>query len=210
MAGSERPSPTRSDVTFVGSALRYRDPAFLNSPGFDEFPAEFRDLLKVVPANLYDGSLQVRQTIFSFSLASAVRAARHGLSMGREQVRHAELAVVLDATRSYNALLLSLERVRVAEKTQRQKERHLEMARHRRTAGVVTDLDVLRSEVDLENQRAQLLRAQGQADLARGASMPSCCARSTRRIEPQDTLATCPSTSPWSRWSKRPWPIDRS
>jgi HAE1 family hydrophobic/amphiphilic exporter-1 len=180
------------NVTLVGSALRYRDPTFLNSPGFDEFPAEFRDLLKVVPANLYDGTLQVRQTLFSFRLGSAIRAARHGLAMGREQVRRAELAVVLDADRAYNGYLLSLERVRVAEKTQRQKERHLEMARHRREAGVATDLDVLRSEVDLENQRTQLLRAQGQAELARGALNAVMLRPIDSAIEPEDTLDYVP------------------
>ena len=179
-------------VTFVGSALRYRDPTFLNSPGFDDFPAEFRDMLQVTPANLYDGSLQVRQTVFSFRLGSAIRAARHGLAMGREQVRQAELAVGLDAVRAYNAYVLSLERVRVAEKTQKQKERHLEMARHRRDAGVATDLDVLRSQVDLENQRTQLLRARGQAALTRGALNAVMLRPIDALLEPADGLDYVP------------------
>ncbi len=179
-------------VTFVGSALRYRDPTFLNSPGFDDFPAEFRDMLQVVPANLYDGSLQVRQTVFSFRLGSAIRAARHGLAMGREQVRRTELVVSLNTVLAYNTYLLSLERVRVAEKTHKQKERHLEMARHRRDAGVATDLDVLRSQVDLENQRAQLLRARGQADQARGALNAVMLRPIDAALEPADTLDYVP------------------
>ena len=49
-----------------------------------------------------------------------------------------------------------------------QKEKHLEMARTRREAGVVTELDVLRSEVDLANARAVLERSRGEAETARG------------------------------------------
>ena len=64
--------------------------------------------------------------------------------------------------------MLALEKVRVSEKSVRQKEQHLEMAQTRREAGVVTELDVLRSEVDLANARAQLEQARGEADDARG------------------------------------------
>jgi outer membrane protein TolC len=180
------------EIKLVGSALRYRDPSLLNSPGFESFPAEFRDLLRVEPASLYNASLTLHQTVFSFRLGAAVRAARQGLAMGREQARGAELAVALKALRAYNDYLLSLESVRVAEKTQRQKEEHLQMARYRREAGVATDLDVLRSQVDLENQRAQVVRARGQADLSRGALNAVMLRPIDAPIEPTDTLAFAP------------------
>lgn len=179
-------------LTLVGTALRYRDPSFLNSPGFDSFPAELRDLLTVVPANLYEGSAQLHQTLFTFRIGSAIRAAHHGLAMGREQTRQAEQAVALATVQAYNAYLLTLERVGVAEKTQRQKEEHLAMARIRRQAGVATDLDVLRSEVDLENQRAQLLSARSQADVAQGALNAVMLRPIDAPIEPADTLAYLP------------------
>jgi outer membrane protein TolC len=41
-------------LNFNGSALRWRDPSFLNSSSFDKIPAEFRDALQVTPANLFD------------------------------------------------------------------------------------------------------------------------------------------------------------
>jgi outer membrane protein TolC len=179
-------------VTLVGTALRYRDPSLLNSPGFDSFPPELRDLLTVAPANLYGGSARVHQTLFTFRLGSAIRAARYGLAMGREQTRQAEQAMVLTTIQAYNAYLLTLERARVAEKTQRQKEEHLAMARIRRGAGVATDLDVLRSEVDLENQRAQLLSARSDVDVALGALNAVMLHPIDAPIEPADTLAYVP------------------
>ena len=51
--------------------------------------------------------------------------------------------------------------MKVAEKVVRQKEKQLEMARNRRGAGVATDLEVLRFEVDLANARTTLLRLSG-------------------------------------------------
>ncbi len=179
-------------VTLVGSALRYRDPSLLNSPGFDSFPVELRDLLKVSAANLYGGSAQFHQTLFTFRLGGAIRAARYGLAMGQEQAHQTEQSVELMAIRAYNAFLLSLEQVRVAEQTQRQKEEHLAMARNRRQAGVATDLDVLRSEVDLENQRAQVLSAKTQADLARGSLNAVLVRPVDAPVDPADTLEYVP------------------
>jgi HAE1 family hydrophobic/amphiphilic exporter-1 len=179
-------------VTLVGSALRYRDPSLLNSPGFDSFPPDLRGLLTVAPANLYGGSAQFHQTLFTFRLGGAIRAARYGLAMGKEQARQTEQSVELAAIRAYNAYLLSLEQVRVAEQTQRQKEEHLAMARNRRQAGVATDLEVLRSEVDVENQRSQLLGARSQADLARGALNAVIVRPVDAPVEPADTLDYLP------------------
>jgi len=156
------------EVTLIGSALRYRDPSLLNSSSFDAFPPELRESLKPIPANLYEATAQLRQTLFSFKLGKAIRVAHLGTDFGEQEIRRARQAIALQALVAYNAYLLSREQVRVAEKAVAQKEKHLEMARHRREAGVATDLDVLRSQVDLENQRTQLLRIRGQADFARG------------------------------------------
>jgi len=66
------------------------------------------------------------------------------------------------------------------------------MARYRREAGVATDLDVLRSQVDLENQRAQVVRARGLSDLSRGALNAVMVRAIDAPIEPADALAFAP------------------
>jgi outer membrane protein len=177
------------DVKLVGSALRYRDPSLLNSPGFDSFPPELRELLTVAPANLYEGAATLHQTLFSFRLGSAIRAAKHGLAMGQDQVRRAEQVVALDAVRSYNSYLLQIEKRRVAEDTLAQKKRHLEQARNRRAAGVATELEVLRAGVDVENQRAQLSGARAGVDVARAALNAVMMRPIDTAVEPVDTLA---------------------
>lgn len=180
------------DVSWSTRAVRSRDPGLLNSPNFDSFPLEFRDALKPIPGNLYDTAVEFRQTLFSFKLGKALDAARLARSAGQEDVRRTRQTTAIDAIRSYNLLLFGLEQLRVATSTVRQKESHLESARNRRAAGVATDLEVLRAEVDLENQRAELLRAETQVTTAR-ATLNTVMVRPTDApLEPSDTLTIVP------------------
>ena len=65
----------------------------------------------------------------------------------------------------------------------------MDVARNRRAAGAATELEVLRAEVDLENQRAELLRAETQVAAAR-ARLNTVMFRPTETpIEPTDALA---------------------
>ena len=177
------------DVSLMANALRYRDPSLLNSSSFDAFPPELRQSLRPIGANLFDGAAQVKQTVYSFKLGSAIRAARLATTLGREQLRGSRQAIALEAVRAYDQYLLARERVRVAENAARQKEQHLEMARNRRAAGVATELDVLRAQVDLANTRTLLARQRGGADLARGRLNAVMVQPIDTPIEPVDALA---------------------
>ena len=110
-----------------------------------------------------------RQTLWSFSLGKAIRAAHYATHLGEENVRTARQDVALRAVFAYNDYLLALEQVKVAE-TGRPPEGEAarDVARTAAAAGVATDLEVLRFEVDLANARTTSLRSQGAADLARG------------------------------------------
>jgi HAE1 family hydrophobic/amphiphilic exporter-1 len=177
------------ELTTYANALRYRDPSLLNSSSFDAFPPELRQSLRPVGANLFDASAQLRQTLWSFKLGGAIRAARLSTTLGQEQLRVSRQAVALEAVRAYNEYLLARERVRVEENSVRQKEEHVAMARNRRAAGVATDLDVLRSQVDLENTRTQLLRLRGQSGLALARLNAVMLRPIDAPVEPLDSLA---------------------
>jgi HAE1 family hydrophobic/amphiphilic exporter-1 len=197
------------EVTLHGSFNRYRDPSLLNSSSFDDFPPELRDLLKPIPQNIYEGTATLRQTLFDFKVGKALRAARYGRAFGHEELQGDRQAVALLAVQAYNEYLLSLERVKVAEKAVRQREGQLEIARNRRAAGVATDLDVLRFEVSRENQRAELLRVQGQADLSRGRLNAVMVRPIDGPVTPTDTLEYIPfeitiDEAVSEAWSNRP------
>jgi outer membrane protein len=180
------------ELTTYANALRFRDPSLLNSSSFDAFPPELRQSLRPVGANLFDASAQLRQTLWSFKLGGAIRAARLSTTLGQEQLRVSRQAVALEAVRAYNEYLLARERVRVEENSVRQKEEHVAMAKNRRAAGVATDLDVLRSQVDLENTRTQFLRLRGQSGLALARLNAVMLRPIDAPVEPLDSLVYQP------------------
>lgn len=180
------------EITGRVSLTRYRDPTFLNSPSFDDFPPELLDSLKPVAANLFDGGVDLTQTIYSFKLGRALKAARIARSLGQEDARRVRQTIALDAVRAYNSLLAMIEYVRINQRTLAQKDEHLTSVRNRRAAGVATELDVLRAEVDVENQRAQLTRSQGRVDLARATLNAVMLRPIDAPIEPTDTLDSPP------------------
>ena len=176
------------EVSVYGTFLRYQDPGFFNSPNIDEFPPEILQAFRPIASNLWDGYASVRQTLWSFSLGKAIRAAGYAEHLGEENVRSARQDVALRAVFAYNAYLLALEQVKVGQTVVSQKEKQLEMSRNRRGAGVATDLEVLRFEVDLANARTTLLRLSGAADLARGDLNAVMVEPTDKAIEPTDAL----------------------
>lgn len=180
------------DITWNTFAGRSRDPGLLNSPNFDAFPPEFRDALSPLPANALSTSADLRQTLFSFKLGKALEAARIARSAGEHDVQRARQMTALDAIRSYNQLLFAMEQLRVIQTNVQSKQSHLDYARNRRAAGAATELEVLRAEVDLENQRADALRAENEVSAARATLNTVMLRPTTTPILPTDTLAVIP------------------
>src|SRR6185295_6550062 len=78
---------------------------------------------------------------------------------------------------------------RVVQQNVDSKQSHLEFAQNRRAAGAATELEVLRAQVDLENQRAELFRAENDVAAAR-ATLNTVMVRPTSTpITPTDGLA---------------------
>ena len=176
------------ELSVYGSFQRYQDPGLFNSPNIDEFPPEFLQAFRPLASNLWGGSLALKQTLWSFSLGKAIRAARYAEQLGDENVRSARQDIALRTVYAYNAYLLAIEQRKVAEKVVKQNEVQLEMAKNRHGAGVATELEVLRFEVDLANARTTLLRLSGAVDLVRGDLNAVMRNPTDTPIEPTDAL----------------------
>ena len=146
-----------------GQWTRFRDPSLLNSRSFDSFPPEFRTASRPVPANLFGTA--TRRSSRRSSTSRSARPSRPracATQSGQEEIRRVRAG-------GGPAGRAGLQRLRAqpragaggAQQAVRQKEIQLETTRNRRAAGVATELDVLRFEVDLENARAVLLRVEG-------------------------------------------------
>ncbi len=184
----EEKSSALPDVSAAGTGYRYTDPSFLNSAGLDKMPPEFLTALSPVAQNMYEGSLTVRQTLYSFKLGKAIKAAKMARLLGGADLQRARQQIALETTQAYNALLYASEQVRVQRNALEQKEKHLEMTRNRREAGVATELDILRAQVAAENQAAEVTRAEGGVDLARAQLNALMLRDMDSPITPSDTL----------------------
>src|SRR6188508_3808547 len=71
--GKEALADALPEINVYGSSTRYRDPSLLNSSSFDAFPPELREALRPVPQNLFDGTAQLKQTLWSFKLGAGIR-----------------------------------------------------------------------------------------------------------------------------------------
>jgi outer membrane protein TolC len=176
------------ELSVYGSFQRYVDPGFFNSPNIDEFPPDVLQAFRPIPSSLWGGSVALKQTLWSFSLGKAIRAARYAEQLGDENVAAARQDTALRAVYAYNAYLLAIEQRKVAEKVVKQNEVQLDMAKNRLASGVATELEVLRFEVDLANARTTLLRLSGAVDLVRGDLNAVMRNPTDTPIEPTDAL----------------------
>ncbi len=188
----EEKSNALPDVSASGNSLRYTDPSFLNSAGLSKMPPEFLTALRPVAQNSFDGGLTVRQTLYSFKLGKAIKAAKTARLLGGADLDRARQQIALDTVQAYNALLYSIEQERVQRNAFEQREKHLEMTRNRRQAGVATELDVLRAEVSMENQRAAVTQAEGGVELARAQLNALMLRDMDAPITPSDNLSYAP------------------
>jgi outer membrane protein len=157
-------------VTLQGYGLRMRDPSILNSSSFDKVPKEFKDALTPEASNMFDLGLNIKQPIFNAGkVRTALQLAKESLSekkASREAVRQQLTFKVFQA---FSDFLLSEANRDIVKETHQQRLKHLEQARIRFKNGVATEIDVLRSEVNVANMEPELIRADNRVRLARAA-----------------------------------------
>lgn len=115
----------------------------------------------------YSGEIGVTQTLFAWGkLGAAIRAAKEGLGTAEEQLRLYRHAAHRDVSIAFYDILLAKELHAIACQNLSQKERHLEEARRKHTAGVATDYDILAAEVAVENARPEVIRTENQVRIS--------------------------------------------
>jgi outer membrane protein len=157
-------------IEMQGFGLRLRDPSVLNTASFDQLPPEFRSALVPRPANLFDAGVTLRQPIFTAGkIGTAVKLAVESQREREAALEAARQRVVFKVFQAFHDLLLAQENLLVVRETARQRQQHLEQARNRFSLGVATEVDVLRSQVNLANTRPELIRAENRLRMARSA-----------------------------------------
>lgn len=113
--------------------------------------------------NSWAASLNVDQPLFRPAIFLGVGAAGRFRELQRETVRGRTQAVVTRVRSAFYTLLLSQEQVRLIENSVRRVRESLDETRALNKAGLASDYDVLRLEVELANLEPNLRRAENQA-----------------------------------------------
>lgn len=134
----------------------------LNASAFLSRDQSQKALMGINPLQ-YNGliDLTVSQPLYTWGkIGAAIRAAEYGLQTAEQQLRLYRQAAYRDVSAAYYDVLLSDELHRLALENRQQKLRHLEEARRKFAAGVVTDYDVLAAEVAEQNASPEVIRSE--------------------------------------------------
>lgn len=157
-------------LTVAGTGVRMRDPSFLNSSSFDKVPPEFKDALTVQSSNLFDVALELKQPLYTAGkVGNAVKLAQEGLEEKEANLQTVRQHIVYRVFQAFHDILLARENLKLVEETHAQRQKHLEMARNRFSQGVATEIDVLRSQVNLANLEPERIQAANRVRLAQSA-----------------------------------------
>jgi outer membrane protein TolC len=112
---------------------------------------------------MYSGEIDVTQTLFAWGkIGAAIRAAEEGFGTAEEQLRLYRQAAYRDVSIAFYDILLTKELNAIARQNLEQKQRHLEEAKRKLTAGVATDYEVLAAEVAVKNARPDVIRTENE------------------------------------------------
>lgn len=110
--------------------------------------------------NNWQGGITVSQNIFRGEAIVGISSSSVFKSVQVENVRSTIQQIITQARKSFHAVLIADEQLRLQEATINRIEENLEENRSRYEAGLIEEYDVLRLEVQLANQEPQLEDAQ--------------------------------------------------
>ncbi len=152
-------------VDLVGSWSRARNPAFLNSPDFEDIVAQFPDF-KPGEQELWDVGVTLSQTLYSGGkVRAAVDLAKLVVDITDAQVGTVELETALAAAEAYYRLLQARGALETVEIQQQARQRSLEVVEVRYELGSATRLELLRARSALVAVAPAVARIRGQVDV---------------------------------------------
>ena len=126
---------------------------------FSLIPPSFRPPTFVGPFNTFDARAKASQLIFDLSTIRRFQASKSGLTEAQLQQDHSRNEVTASIAAQYLAVLLADARLQAARANVTLAEALVELARDQKKTGTGTGIEVTRAEVQLANERQQLLVA---------------------------------------------------
>jgi outer membrane protein TolC len=120
--------------------------------------------------NNFQSQVTLDQPIYDAGqIRNATRSAQLAEKMTGEETRRAEMDVIAGVTRAYYGAVLASESLATAKEALRSAEADLQRAESMRSAGMITDVDVLSIRVHLAAVEEQRIQRASELDVARAA-----------------------------------------
>ncbi|HEY9813166.1 MAG TPA: TolC family protein, partial [Candidatus Sericytochromatia bacterium] len=141
-------------------------------------------------SNTFNSTLQLNYDLLNSGRRSArIRAAEEQVRFNQLDVQRQSEQVSLDVSNAYYDLQQADEQVNIAEASVRDTQRSLRDAQLLERAGLGTQFDVLRAQVELANANQELVRARNQQSLARRQLVQLLSLSSTVEVTAADPVA---------------------
>lgn len=155
-------------VKVVGTYRRQDPVPEITVPGGLGGPGGAGRTVGIQPNNLFDGGLQVQQTLYDFGTTDArISQATAGRTAAQRHVDVKRSDLAFQATQAFYTTLLAEARLRVQRAQIEQLERTLHVVRRRQEAGTATEFEVQSTRTRLSAARSQRTRLQSQRERQR-------------------------------------------
>lgn len=137
----------------------------------------------------YNAQIGVYQPLFhGHAIPAAMRVAKLYALWSEETARAAEQSAIFLAAKAYYDTLLAQTLLRVREEAVQLAEALLKDVQKKRAAGMASDYDVLRAEVEISNARAAWVQQKNQEDLAMSQLLKTLGLSQKSRVRITDSL----------------------
>lgn len=145
-----------------GQYQRYFDlPVFFMPKG-----SLFGTTLKIGSNNSYSATLSLSLPLFSYSLYQGISLASEALDISKESYKSVKNKVVTDVKKAFLAVILTRETKDVMAQSLKNAEDNFENIKKLRQGGTLSDYDVLRAEVQVENLKPTVLQMENNYKLS--------------------------------------------
>jgi len=171
-------------VSFSTAWSRVDRTTFENQKAQYDFLRQFAPDIPDVSRESYGSELVINQPIYNGgALIAGLSAATHSYSAARHSFRSEYLNTILETKRAFMGALRARDLYRIQSESMSLAEEYLESMRRKRNLGMVANVDVLRWELQVSQNRSGLLSAEGNRDLAYMSFKRAIAARPDEEFE---------------------------
>ncbi len=143
-----------------------KKPVIFLPPGTPFSPGSKPGILEIGSDNSYNGTASLSVPLFAWSLYESIGIASSSLDLSNENLRNIRNQIIGDVKKSFYSVLLSREMKNLMELSLKNAEENFENIKRLNKAGTLSDYDVLRAEVQVENLKPIVLQMENNYKLS--------------------------------------------